>query len=212
MKTLTKDHNFVSLNQGATDPSDWTITSGSGWRKLSSLNFVSDTFFDLAGMAQREKTLFFEAVACQDFAPPTVTGGQPGDSIVLHDLMTSEPLTDAELLLYQGLGNFPNSGAGIGFQQTIYGRVRDYVIDIDTAQWGRMVLISDNQIGSMEPTASDRIYCYRIVNIATPFQGTDLVVASARYILRAEAKAEADHQYIMRLLRSYELQQTSDED
>jgi hypothetical protein len=210
MKTLAKEHSYVTLNQGA--PNTWSVTGGSNWRTLSSLNFVSDTFFDLAGMSQREKTLFFDGATCQEFVNPSHTAGAAGDSIIVYDLMTSTSLADAELLSYVALGNFATSNAGIGYQETIYGRVRQFVIDLDTAPWGSFVLVSDNQIGSLESTASDRIYCYRIVNIGAPTAATDIVVNSARYLLRAEAKEEAEYQYLMRLRRSYELQQSYDED
>ena len=210
MKTLTKEHSFVSLNQAS--PNDWTITGGSNWRKLSPLNFVSDTFFDLAGMSQREKTLFFEGAACQEFLNPSHTGGGAGDSIIVYDVMTSKSMTDTQILSYVALGNFATSSAGLTYHETIYGRVRQYTIDLDTSAWGSYILVSDNQIGSMEATASDRIYCYRIVNISAPTAGTDLVVNSARYLLRAEAKEEAEFEYLMRLRRSYELQQSPDED
>lgn len=206
MKTLAKEHSFVTLNQGL--PDNWSVSSGSNWRALSLQNFVSDTFFDLAGMSQREKTLFFEGATCQEFVNPSHTAGAAGDSIIVYDLMTSESLTDTEILSYVALGNFATSAAGIGYQETIYGRVRQYVVDLDTAAWGSFVLVSDNQIGSMESTASDRIYCYRIVNVGAPTAATDIVVNSARYLLRAEAKEEPDFQYLMRLRRSYELAQT----
>jgi len=39
-----------------------------------------------------------------------------------------------------------------------------------------------------------------------------MIVYPARYILRAMAKEEADYQYIMRLKRSYDLQQRFDRD
>jgi hypothetical protein len=210
MKTLAKEHTFVKLGQ--TIPNDWDIISGSNWRKLSPLNFVSDTFFDLAGMAQREKTLFFEGAAVQEFINPSHTLGGAGDSIIVYDLMTSMSLTDAEILQYIALGNFVSSSAGLTYHETIYGRVRQYVVDLDTAAWGSYVLVSDNQIGSMESTASDRIYCYRIVTIGAPTAATGLVVNSARYLLRSEAKEEPEFQYLMRLRRSYELQQSYDED
>jgi len=210
VKTLSKEHTFVVITQD--NPSDWSVDSGSGWRKLSPLNFVSDTYFDLNGMSQREKTLFFEGASVQEFINPVHTGGAAGDSIIVHDLMCTTSLTDAEVLQYMGLGNFMFSGAGIGFQETIYGRVRQYTIDLDTAAWGSFIQVSDNQIGSLEPTASDRIYCYRIINVGVPAAATRIVVNSARYLLRAEAKEEADYEYIMRLKRSYDLQQSYDED
>ena len=78
-----------------------------------------------------------------------------------------------------------------------------------------MVLLNEEQYGSMSPTASDRVYSYRVVVAAGVIGGpgaTSMFVYPARHILRAEAKEEPDHQYIMRLLRSYELQQEPDVD
>jgi hypothetical protein len=211
MKTLTKEHSYVSLNQGA--PNVWSVAAGSNWRLVSPTTFVSDMFFDLAGMSQREKTLFFEGATCQEFLNPSHTGGAAGDAMAVFDIMTSQPITDNGLLQWAAFGNFATGASGVGYQETIYGRVRQYTIDLDTAAWGSFILVSDNQIGSLEATASDRIYCYRLVVIdAIGVSATDIVVNSARYLLRAEAKEEAEFQYLMRLRRSYELQQSHDED
>ncbi len=211
MKTLAKEHQYVVLNQSP--PNIWSIDTNVGqWRSLGPLNFVSETYFDLAGLSQREKTLFFDAATVQEFLNPSHTGGAAGDLIVVYDLMSTESLDDDELLQFIGLGNFANSSSGIGFQETIFGRVRQYAVDLDTADWGSFVLLADNQIGSLEATASDRIYCYRMVTIGAPTTASSIVVNSARYLLRAEAKEEAEYRYLMRLRRSYELQQTTDRD
>jgi hypothetical protein len=74
------------------------------------------------------------------------------------------------------------------------------------------MLASDNQIGSLKATASDRIYSYRILYITGGTVATQVNVYYARHIIRAEAKEEAEYQYLMRLRRSYELQQSHDED
>jgi hypothetical protein len=211
MKTLTKEHQGCSVNQDT--PDNYSLGSTSiGWRALSPRIFVSDTFFDLAGMSQREKTMFFEAAAVQEMINPAHTGGVPGDDIVVYDVMTSEPMTDAQLLGFVGAGNFATSSAGLGYQETIYGRIRHYIIDLDTAAWGSFMLASDNQIGSLEATASDRIYSYRIFHITAGTSATQVDVYYARHIIRAEAKEEAEFRYLMRLRRSYELAQNHDED
>jgi len=211
MKTLTKEHQICSANQDA--PDVYSLGSASnGWRALSPRIFVSDTFFDLAGMSQREKTLFFEAATVQDMFNPVHQGGVAGDDVVVFDIMTSEPMDDAELLGFVGAGNFATSPAGLGYQETIYGRVRHYIIDLDTAAWGSFVLASDNQLGSLEATASDRIYSYRILHITAGTAATQVDLYYARHIIRAEAKEEAEFRYLMRLRRSYELAQNHDED
>ena len=73
-----------------------------------------------------------------------------------------------------------------------------------------MIPIFDEQLGSLEPTASDRVYCTRIVN----FSGVDgnYFTYPVRYILQANAKEEPEYQYVMRLKRSYELDNQYDRD
>ena len=63
------------------------------------------------------------------------------------------------------------------------------------------------------PTASDRVYSYRVVILSGvgPTE-TGISIAGARHILKAVAKEEPDHEYMMRLLRSYQLQQEPDVD
>lgn len=216
MKTLTKEHQIANVDQLAPSVFELQDTYVNGWRPLGDSIFVSDTYFDLAGMAQREKTLFFEGATVQEIYSPQHTEGQVGDNIVVWDVMTSEPMTDAELLSFTAVGNFATSQAGLGYQETIYARARHYLIDLDTAGWGSFILGSENQIGSLEATASDRIYTYRILyivrfNIPVSPLGK-LQVFPARYIIRAEAKEEQEFRYLMRLRRSYELQQSYDED
>ena len=62
MKTLFKEHNSLVANKAG--DGTWSINNASmqgGWRLLSSAGaFVSETYFDLSGMSQREETLFFE--------------------------------------------------------------------------------------------------------------------------------------------------------
>ncbi|NIQ90333.1 MAG: hypothetical protein GWN93_15420, partial [Deltaproteobacteria bacterium] len=69
-----------------------------------------------------------------------------------------------------------------------------------------------NQIGSLESTASDRIYTYRILNITGGTAAAQINLYYARYIIRVQAKEEPDFQYLMRLRRSFELAQNHDED
>jgi hypothetical protein len=210
MKTLTKEFQFGTFD---VEGGVWSAAANaSNWRMLTPTNAVASTYFDLAGMSQREKTMFFEAAAVQTMFNPFHTGGQAGDAIGVYDVMTSEPMNDAELIQFLGFGNFAEGQTNLGFQETIYAKLCEYVVDLDTAQWGKFVKVSENQIGSLEATASDRVYCYRLMTIGQPIAATRIVLYPVRYILRAEPKEEAEYQYLMRLRRSYELQQSYDED
>ncbi len=218
MKTLAKEHQFLSIQR--TGPEWDNIVTNGHWRKLGPNSFLSSTYFDLAGMAMDEKTLFFEAAGVQTTLAPLANESGPGDSCVILDLMSTRPLTDQQLLgtLVWGnfAGNYSIGGQGpLSFEETVYARTQMYVRHIDTSAWGYITLTDENFFGSMEPTASDRIYSYRLV---LPSQGTDagdmtqLTVYPARHLLKAIVKEEPDYQYMMRLLRSYQLQQEPDVD
>lgn len=216
MKTLAKEHGYLVANQAG---GVWSIdeTNSQGWRLLAAGGiFASDTYFDLAGMSMREKTLFFEAATVQELVNPMhfqpTPGTGAGDSMVIVDLMACSPLTDAELSKFFLYGNFAFNGGPLSFAETIYARVNQYVVDLDTQAWGSFVQVSSNQLGSLEATASDRVYSYRIVYMGTPTNADRVDVLSARHLLKVNAREEAEYEYLMRLKRSYELQQSYDED
>ena len=162
----------------------------------------------------KEKTLFFEAAGTQTVNPPKATGGAAGDNCLIFDIMSSSPMTDTDLANFAAFGNFAQPNSILSWDETIFARSRLYGITINEAAIDYMVLLNEEQFGSMSPTASDRIYSYRLVIVlgASDQSMGGLIVYPARHILRATAKEEPDHEYIMRLLRSYQLQQEPDVD
>ena len=214
MKTLTKEHGYLSVTQAQPASGVFAIATGNGWQAItgSTRAFISETYFDLAGMSQREKTMFIEGAAVQEVAPPVLTAGAAGDGFLLADIMTSEPLTDVQALNLATQGNFGFVQCGLGYQETIYARIELFAKDLDTATWPYVLKLSSNQLGSLEATASDRIYSYRVLNIDGASAATGFAFSGVRHIISAVAKEEPDFQYIMRLRRSYELAQNHDED
>jgi hypothetical protein len=210
MKTLAKELPALTVTKVGTA---FTIDDGN-YRQPNILfpQYVASTFFDLAGMSQREKTMFFEGAAMQEAVGPSTTGATAGDFCGVVDLMTTKPLRDTEVIAYATQANFAGSLSKLTFEETIYGRNRVYNIDLDNAAGGYFIKLVDEQTGSMAATASDRIYVYRAVFFSTTNGDGTMGTSAARYLLRAEPKEEADFQYLMRLRRSYELQQTYDED
>jgi hypothetical protein len=61
---------------------------------------------------------------------------------------------------------------------------------------------------SGEPTAVDKLHCYRIVQVPGAGDNASLYVPAARFYLTAVIAGEPDLEYLMRLKRSYELQQS----
>lgn len=213
MKTLTKS--FYTLNVDKAGPV-FTVSEGNNWRQTTAggNQFISDSYFDLAGMSIDEKTLFFEGAAVQEVQNPVSVAGAAGDLLQVADIMSSVALSDDQVTTFLTLGNIGGSGAfGFGtFEQTIYARHRVYAIDVDFAGSNYFNLLSSNQLGSLSPTASDRVYCYRVVQMGANNAATTMIVYPARYVLRAQAKEEAEYQYLMRLKRSYDLQNEPDRD
>ncbi len=218
MKTLAKEHQYLALSR--TGP-EWDIAAQLGnWRKLGPNTFCSSTYFDLAGMAMDEKTLFFEAAGVQTVLAPLANNTGTGDSCLIMDLMATRPLTDTQIQLTISYGNFAGNistdGQGpLSFEETIYARTQMYVRHVDTSAWGYITMTDENFFGSMEPTASDRIYSYRVVIPSQGTAGTDmdqLNISAGRHLLRSVAREEPEFQYLMRLMKSYQLQQSPDVD
>ena len=207
MKTLAKEIGALSVD--LTDNTGTIVIGSDGWTQLSPTIFVNRQYFDLAGLSIDDKTLFFEGATVQDTLNPANAPGTAGNLILLTDVMTNKPLTDQDAI-FVGAGNGNIGPAQLTFDQTIYMRLRTFNIDLDNAAGGYMIPIADNQLGSLSPTASDRVYITRIVIIA----GADgsYGISPCRYILRAQAKEEPEYEYLMRLKRSYELQNEPDRD
>ena len=215
MKTLAKEFGALSVTKASPpDPNPgWTINkdeSAEGWEQYAPTQsgFVNRTYFDLAGLSIDDKTLFFTGATTQNAYPPGTNPTTAGNRVQITDIMSSKPLTDADLVAITTRAN--TAASNLTFDQTIYMRVRIMNSDIDNLASGFMIPIFDEQLGSLEPTASDRVYCTRIVI----FQGGDgnYFTYPVRYILRAEAKEEPEYEYLMRLKRSYELQNEPDRD
>ena len=212
MKTLAKEFGLLVVQKaGPLWNFEPTTTQGEGWEQtaVGGNIFVNRTFFDLAGMSIDFKTLFFEGAAIQETLAPSSSPSTAGNGVVLVDVMSNKQLTNDEATAILTLGNTAGD-SNLTFDQTIYMRHRTFNMDIDNAAGGYMITLVDNQLGSLEPTASDRVYCTRIV----AFGGADgdYGLYPVRYLLRANAKEEAEYEYLMRLKRSYELQQRFDRD
>lgn len=221
MKTLAKYHSPLLLTttpgSGAYILGDTTgfVGFNSGWSDLGvGGQFVSECFFDLTGMSMEDKTIFIDGITVQEAGNTAIAAGAAGDSYVVYDIMTSIPVdfTDPGVqaaLVNHGLG-FP--AARLDFEHVLYQRRRRYSLELDQAA-AFPSLVEEEQSGSLMPTASDRIYSYcymAIYEISGTISG--ITVAGRRHLISATPKDEPEFQHIMRLKRSYDLQQSQDVD
>jgi hypothetical protein len=212
-KTLAKEFGLLRVDRTAGTFTLRTDISADGWKQLTPGAYVNRTYFDLAGISMEDKTLFFEGAALQETLNPTNVPSTPGNLTTIVDIMSNKPLDDTDALGAVTFGNTSASGgAKLTFDQTTYMRLRVFVVDLDTQAGGYFIPLSDNQLGSLSPTASDRVYVTRVVSFTPVANDVVLAVYPVRYLLRANAKEEPEFEYLMRLKRSYELQQEPDVD
>ncbi|MGI9446917.1 MAG: hypothetical protein ACR2NI_04580 [Pirellulales bacterium] len=216
MKTLFKQaEGFAAVYNAGT----WDFeSSGSGWEVTSNTanNFtaVFRGYFDLAGMSMDEKTLFFRDVQIQLQTPPTTIQGVTGDNVTIQTYVTDQPMDDFDFL-----------GPGFSFsrmnaENCLIHRTQTWCVTFDTFSYGDLMqLVAQTSNGMMKATASDRLYYSIYVKLnalkigAGPTSPLErLFVPGHRIVIDVDAKEEPDHEYIMRLLRSYQLQQEPDVD
>jgi hypothetical protein len=198
----------------------WTIVQNGGEYELldasaNSFNAIAlNQYIDLAGMSQREKTLFLESLRIDLQVAPTATQAVSGDAIHFSVLVTDVPATRASFV---GPGfaysDMSMQNCAIQLNQT-------WMFTQDTATWStHPTLWSSVSHGMMRSTASDRLYVsvYAYATTLKIGPGTtstidNIQIPGIRVVADVEAKEEADYQYLMRLRRSYELAQGRDVD
>lgn len=227
MRTLHKEHGYVAYQTGTGTPNQESWFEGffgttqGEWKKIgadSANCIMSEQFIDLNGLNIDDKSVFFEAITAQSPNPPLIGpkvfgGANPpaGASLVIHDIITSVPLIiDNNIIddLTYGIGFMQSP---YDFEHVIYYRSQSWSTDVDFAGF-ICNMTSQSQNGSGMPTASDRLYCYRFVQWTTQVQNALVSIPPVRYVLAVTAKKEHDVEYIYRLKRSYELQQSFDRD
>jgi hypothetical protein len=213
MKMLSKLFSGINIDLTA---GTWSIVGATQQQArilIQAPNFclvAQETYFDLAGMTLEEQTLFIKLAQVQRYTPPTLTNAATGDSFNEMMIMSPHPLTDGELIIASA-----DIYSVYNFEEIVYASNRVYVKTIDEGAFAQPVLLHENITSGTEATASDRIYCYRLSSptAITPGAGLDAVtLASVNFVIVATAKAESEYQYLMRLMRSYQLQNEPDRD
>jgi len=211
MKKLKTYLPYASFNQTA--PLQWSVdpSTPGNWTLLTPGVFAGQSVIDLAGLSMDSKTVYPQAANVQTAYPASGSGQSAGDIIQQVDLMTSIPLALDTTNIVDFLFGFGFPGSHQDYEHVIYARTTFFTFDLDYAQ-ATPVVTHRSQYGSLEPTASDRIYCYRIVAMPTNPLVTNIQIPAGRFLILADTKEEPEFQYLMRLKRSYELQQSHDED
>jgi len=188
--------------------------------------FWYENKIDLSGYSLQEKTIYPRAVICQEnqgyvnsderppIAPSTTDIAQ--GTLIAWDFISSIPIDIEDIWVqaiagnlgpYFGIGGF--LGGSDEWTALQYGRFRHYIANQTLSGMSNnpLVCVVDNTFGSMQPTASDVLYCYRMVMFdAVPTKKNAAVFCPPmRLVIPSDIGTEDDLEYMMRLKRSYEL-------
>ena len=205
-----------------TRPDEYAYQLGS-WTRLASkgtgYNFIYEDVIDVAGYTGEDMTFFPIA---GDVQRGITSLGLTTGYVTEWILASTVPIINSSLSSITSL-NFPftlpgqysqgnDTESGIDFDQLIFGRLNVYTQNTNLNQnWG--VKVHTSSLGSGAATNGSKIYVYRVIRLddaAGP--GFFATIPSGRLLLTGQLREEAEYAQIMRMRRSYELQQSYDED
>ena len=169
-----------------------------------------ETQLDLSGYALQDMTLFPQAVGVQD---PGIYSLKPGagslsNGMMVIDVITSVPLDVLTVSNDSPSGVFPGMlGSDYDYSQVLFGMARFFAVNTTVPFPDYHQLQRSQRFGSGEPSAADKLYCYRIIRILaeTLDDQSTILIPSSRQIIAATIDEETDLVYMQRLKRSYEL-------
>jgi len=189
----------------------WLDPNGNETFLTDSLLYTS--VLDLSGWAKLKMT--FGTVQSQFQDPGVYTTTSTAGKLEVVDIISSIPLARSSPQLANIVNNMGSKapgmlGTGQDFSTIIYGNYRLYVPNTSLGAFpGFMQLLSSGTFGSKEPTAAENLYFYRLVKCVGA-AGDTLTIPASRIGLFGAFYQEGDKAYMMRLKRSYELQQLVD--
>ena len=227
-RILIAEFPWFSVTSDNADPANW-ILQATDTRSIGTTGqvYVQEMKLDLSGYVQDSLTVGFRRSFEQEGATDRIFWKKAfdpnNDGVQTQTIVSSVPFNDeqltASILTSPGFIPYPVSGIDYGnFNRThiIHGRYQEMFPNTIIGSGGfgstgnaALTSIADHYYSSLEPTAADCLYCYRVFLVPAPsIQGTGISTVSLppkRVILDAFTVEEPDLEYMMRLKRSYEL-------
>ena len=204
----------------------YDLTPSTDTRLIATNTYLQEMKLDLSGYVQSDLTVGFRRSFEQVAGSDQIfweTFDVKSDYTIETIIISSVPFTDEQLsvaiITSPGFIQFPLPGIdGGNFNRThiIHGHYQSYMPNSTTGSSaynvkGNATLfpITDNYFSSLEPTAADCLYCYRVISVPVPGNEEEGIarvgLPAKRVILDAFTVEEPDLEYMMRLKRSYEL-------
>jgi len=185
------------------------------YQSIGNGTFLHESSIDLTGYAMDKKTFVpyssFEQLGGFYAAEiPAALTQQP----YLQDLtlISSVPLSRDDLVAGTELHpGFTSTGGlnRVNRDVIIHGDCRSYTVNTTMAvptKNAALILDNRNVFSSLEPTAADTLFCYRVIRMVSQNENATVIqVPTKRVLLPGTITKEPQLEYMMRLKRSYEL-------
>lgn len=180
--------------------------------------YYRDTL-DLSAFFVQDKTFFPVDVRIQE---PGVLQCTPvpdwanAAQIEVMDLISSVPLDVDTISLGMSTRDYPGfAESEIDNQYILYGRYQAFSQTTTSSFTGLMQLVKSSTFGAGLPTASDKLYCLRVVRSsaggAPMGAAAKIDMGPTRYLVAGEADVESELARIYRLRQSFEQRQQDQE-
>lgn len=206
---LTKDLGYLEILNGLPTPSIGTQSYGMGHWQENNEVFYQEQIIDIAGLTKQELTFF---PLSGDVQRGPISLGLTDAIITESIFVSSSPIAIQNQPAYDLWNLIGQGGSNTEFSNILWGRQWTWVKNTSIPQnFG--ISVATTNLGSGEPTNSDRLYVYRVASFFgyTPNSGF-AELPSVRLLISGQLREEAEFEQLMRMRRSYELQQTYDED
>lgn len=206
------------LEKAEADP-EWTQYRN-GWQSIPAYPLASyyEDSIDLSGYALQGMTFFPELGFLQESPVRSITGFpiEEISGILEATIISSVPMLPTDVLTQLLFGSAPgmiqpqhvNIQGTEDWSQVLYCRIRNDVLN-SAITGGYTQPLDQGQVGSLEPTAADKLYILRVVlpygRSAVIDSFTSMVAPAQRVGFRGMMAEEPLVEYMMRLKRSYEL-------
>jgi len=167
---------------------------------------------DLGGMSMNKETFFPVGSTIQD---PGIYGNtsETTPAMAVIDIITDKQIDPSECIDFAYL--YSNNGSMYGMlgnaddeTSIVMGSYRFMTGNSNLTYSAMMRTQVSTSFSSGEPTAASKLYCYRIIQPWVDGDTTTISIPASRFYLTGVRDKEEDLVYLMRLKRSYELDQT----
>lgn len=196
---------------------EWTAQGAWLPLPLGGLGLYYEDSIDLSGYANQYLTFFIDGAITQE-NPVRALVGQEAAGMIDATVITSVPIDDIDDYFRDIVNTstspgmpqvIPGFGTSLDQEVVLYSRIM--LSMLDTASLSNLGILRPfdiGQCGTLESTAADKLFVYRLVFPLTQTGGvemTSILAPAQRIVLQGTMAEEPTLEYMMRLKRSYEL-------